>query len=277
MTARSSILDFRHPPAELEVNPEIPDSYSGDGHQVSQIPAIGQILEAQQIEQQIQQQHVQNQTGKANYVEFHKAFDALAPPPLLAGNVAKSPQVIPQKVVDNCQFRCYNLTPSQTPTQGAGVAEQVKDSHIDKYAAKAHDTKAEKPGNRPAGEAQAQQVANILDILFPSDFTFALLALLKHVADFANPADIPPADHFNQNFIAQWVHGFAGNRFAAHQEIATHGIFQQVGDSSRKAEGTGLGLAISQKIVNMMGGRSKSGVRKEQAARFGSMQISRNP
>jgi signal transduction histidine kinase/DNA-binding response OmpR family regulator len=31
--------------------------------------------------------------------------------------------------------------------------------------------------------------------------------------------------------------------------------FEQVGDSSRKAEGTGLGLAISRKIVEMMGGK----------------------
>ncbi|WP_232224219.1 ATP-binding protein [Mastigocladopsis repens] len=33
--------------------------------------------------------------------------------------------------------------------------------------------------------------------------------------------------------------------------------FEQVGDSSRKAEGTGLGLAISRKIVEMMGGEIK--------------------
>jgi signal transduction histidine kinase len=33
--------------------------------------------------------------------------------------------------------------------------------------------------------------------------------------------------------------------------------FEQVGDSTRKAEGTGLGLAISRKIVEMMGGEIK--------------------
>ncbi|WP_255349206.1 ATP-binding protein [Kamptonema formosum] len=53
--------------------------------------------------------------------------------------------------------------------------------------------------------------------------------------------------------------------------------FEQVGDSSRKAKGTGLGLAITKKIVNIMGGISKSAVRKEPAARFASMRISRNP
>jgi CHASE2 domain-containing sensor protein/CheY-like chemotaxis protein/nitrogen-specific signal transduction histidine kinase len=44
--------------------------------------------------------------------------------------------------------------------------------------------------------------------------------------------------------------------------------FEQVGDSSRKAEGTGLGLAISKKIVNMMGSQLEVSSQKGAGSTF---------
>lgn len=78
------LFHLRHSPAELQVNLEIPERDNRDREQVRHI-AVGD----QEIENQVQYQHIQNQPREANNVEFQEPLQLLMPFPLLTAISAK--------------------------------------------------------------------------------------------------------------------------------------------------------------------------------------------
>src|SRR5208283_4084266 len=87
------------PPADFEIQPEIPARHGGDGHGVGEV-----AVHSQQIELQIEQNRIEYRTGEANQLEFAQAPQPRLRTGLLRRDITKGPEIIPPEIIENRHF-----------------------------------------------------------------------------------------------------------------------------------------------------------------------------
>ena len=157
-------------------------------------------------------------------VELQQAPELVAQAALIAHEIAERPGVVPQEVVDYGELGGRRLRTGQPEPEGARVAEQEEERHVDEDAGRADQREAQEAGGRQRRQPQTHQVPQVVHVHAPGDLALSLDSLAEHVADLGDPAHAAAADHLDENLVAERVHRRACDRAAADHEVAAHGI-----------------------------------------------------
>src|ERR1043166_1699488 len=126
------------PPSEFKVHGEVPNADEENSDEIGHID-----VEVKEPHLNVQQYDAENDSRHTDDIEFGEPPRPSHPASRSTREITKSPDLVPEKVVENGYFGSDGFAQRESPAQQPGISQKEQDGHVHTHTARAHEAEAD--------------------------------------------------------------------------------------------------------------------------------------